>query len=78
MPQPHPQVAQPAPTPMPMARPEQAPQQGMGFFQRNAAMMHDPITGGFIDPSAAANAQGNSGNIIQKMMGLLNNKANNA
>jgi hypothetical protein len=75
MPQPRPQMAQ-APVPMPQPRPAQAPQE-MNFFQRNAAMMHDPVTGMFIDPSAASQAQ-NSGNIIQKMMGLLHNKANNA
>jgi hypothetical protein len=84
MPQPRPQMAQ-APMPMPQPRPAQAPQapqpsSPMGFFQRNAAMMQDPVTGGFIDPRAAAQAQagGNSSNIINKMLGLLNQKANNA
>jgi hypothetical protein len=48
----------------------------MGFFQRNAAMMTDPVTGGFIDPQAAG--QAGNGGIIQKMLGLLHNKANNA
>jgi hypothetical protein len=74
MPQPRPQMAQH--TPMPMARPASAPQE-MGFFQRNAAMMTDPVTGMFIDPGAASQAQ-NGGNIINKMLGLLHNKANNA
>jgi hypothetical protein len=48
----------------------------MGFFQRNAAMMQDPVTGMFINPGAASQAQASSGNIINKMLGLLNNKAN--
>lgn len=69
MPQPRPQMAQ-APMPMPQPRPPQAPQapQEMGFFQRNTAMMRDPVTGMFIDPSAAARAQAQGGG--------LNNKAN--
>jgi hypothetical protein len=82
MPQPRPQMAQ-APMPMPQPRPAQAPQaqpsSPMGFFQRNAAMMQDPVTGGFIDPQAAAQAQaGGNSNIINKMLELLHNKANNA
>jgi hypothetical protein len=78
-PQPRPQMAQaPMPTPQPQPQPAQAPSP-MGFFQRNAAMMHDPVTGGFIDPAGAAQAQaGGSNNIINKMLGLLNQKANNA
>jgi hypothetical protein len=48
-----------APVPMPMARPAQAPQPQpqMGFFQHNAAMMRDPVTGQLIDPQGAARAQ---------------------
>lgn len=47
--------------PMPTARPAQAPQAPqaltpMSFFQRNAAMMRDPVTGMFIDPANAARA----------------------
>jgi hypothetical protein len=71
MPRPRPQ---PQHIPMPQPRP-QAPQE-MGFFQRNAAMMQDPVTGMFINPGAASQAQASSGNIINKMLGLLNNKAN--
>jgi hypothetical protein len=71
MPRPRPQMAHPAPQP----QPQQAPQE-MGFFQRNAAMMQDPVTGMFINPGAASQAQASSGNIINKMLGLLNNKAN--
>lgn len=79
---PGPVMASGAPTPMPRPRPQQpqpaqAPQE-MGFFQRNAAMMQDPVTGMFIDPGAAAQAQASGGNIINKMLGLLHNKANNA
>jgi hypothetical protein len=73
MPQPRPQMAQ---APMPQPRPQQAPQE-MGFFQRNAAMMQDPVMGGgFIDPGAAAQAQSASPANINKMLGLLFNKAN--
>jgi hypothetical protein len=61
--------------PMPQARPAEAPSP-MGFFARNAAMMIDPVTGGFIDPRAAA--QADNGGIIKKMLGHLYNKANNA
>lgn len=64
----------PAVTPTPMAQPASAPQ-GMGFFQRNAAMMTDPVTGMFIDPTAAAQAQASGGDVIKKMLGLLHNKA---
>jgi hypothetical protein len=70
-----PQMAQS--TPMPQPRPQQAPQpQEMGFFQRNAAMMQDPVMGGFIDPGAAAQAQASSPANINKMLGMLFNKAN--
>lgn len=76
---PRPQMAQPqpqaAPMPMPQPRPQQAPQE-MGFFQRNAAMMQDPLTGMFIDPGAAAQAQASSGAIIPKMLAMLQQKAN--
>jgi hypothetical protein len=80
--------------PMPMARPmmPQAamvrPQVGapvvdpMSFFQRNAAMMHDPVTGSFIDPQNASIAQAqldqNGSQLIKRMFGYLNNKADNA
>lgn len=50
--------------PMPMSRPQDAPQpappvQGnpfADFFKRNTAMMQDPNGGGYIDPQAAAQA----------------------
>lgn len=50
-----------ASVPMPMARPAEAPQADAGnpmmsLFQRSAAMQQDPLTGGYIDPSAAAKA----------------------
>lgn len=71
-------MAQAPQVPMPMARPAQAPQAQpeMGFFARNAAMMQDPVMGGFIDPQAAAKAE--NGGIIKKMLGHLYNKADNA
>lgn len=64
-PAPQPQQAA-APVPMPAPRPAEAPQQ-MGFFQRNAAMMRDPSTGDFIDPSAAA--QAGNGGILNGLFG---------
>jgi hypothetical protein len=79
-PSPAPQVAtppQPASSPMPQARPAGAPQAppDMSFFQRNTAMMRDPVTGAFIDPTAAAQAQQVTGpNLIDKMMTYLHNK----
>jgi hypothetical protein len=60
-----------------------APQQGasmsnpgsIGFFQHNAAMMRDPATGSFIDPSAAATqSQIRGPDLINKMMGYLSGK----
>lgn len=75
MPQPRPQMAQPVPMPQP--RPAQA-QPDTNFFMRNALMMQDPATGGYIDPTGASRAQSSGGDLIQKMMGLLHNKANNA
>lgn len=74
MPQPRPQMAQQG-VPMPQPRPAEAPQE-MGFFQRNAAMMQDPVMGGFIDPGAAAQAQASSPANINQMLGLLFKKAN--
>lgn len=50
----------------------------MGFFARNTAMMQDPMTGAFIDPTAASQAQGSDDvrgqNVIQKMLAYLHNK----
>jgi len=61
--------------PMPRARPEQSPvsEPEMGFFARNAAMMRDPLTGDFIDPTAAAKAV-RGPDLISKMMTYLHNK----
>jgi len=79
---PAPQVAtppQPASTPMPQARPADAPApiptpDPMSFFQRNTAMMRDPVTGQFIDPRAASDAQVRGPDLINKMMSYLHNK----
>lgn len=50
-------------------------QQPMGFFQRNAAMMRDPVTGQLIDPQGAARAQQqDQGGLIQRMLGYLGSK----
>lgn len=73
------QAPQAPSVPVPSPRPAQAPppQPEMSFFQRNAAMMRDPVTGSFIDPSGAA-AAGDQGSIIKKMLGYLHNKADTA
>lgn len=50
-----------APVPMPAPRPAEAPQASSpfaDFFARNTAMMQDPNSGAFIDPSAAAQRGG--------------------
>lgn len=59
-----------APVPMPMARPAEAPQASSpiaDFFARNTAMMKDPNSGQFIDPSAAAKHGGSP--ILNGMFG---------
>jgi hypothetical protein len=66
MPHPRPQMAHataavPMPQPRPAAADAPAPTAPMTWFQRNAAMMRDPITGQFIDPAAAARAQAQQG-----------------
>jgi hypothetical protein len=70
----------PAPAPpMPAPRPPEAPAPtpDMGFFQRNSAMMRDPSSGQFIDPTNAANASQASGpDVIQKLMSYFHNKDN--
>lgn len=56
--------------PMPMARPAEAPQASSpiaDFFARNTAMMKDPNSGQFIDPSAAAKHGGSP--ILNGMFG---------
>lgn len=54
------QPQMPSGIPMPMPRPAEAPQADanpmMSFFQRNTALMKDPISGEYIDPAAAAKA----------------------
>ncbi|MFI4971143.1 MAG: hypothetical protein ACHP7H_00570 [Hyphomicrobiales bacterium] len=78
-PNPAQQVATPPQTasvPMPQARPAQAPPAppDMSFWQRNAAMMRDPATGAFIDPTSAAQAQVRGPDLINKMLAYLHNK----
>jgi hypothetical protein len=81
LPAPRPQAAPSAPAaqpvPMPQPRPAEAPQQapGMSFWQRNAAMMRDPITGSFLDPAAAQRADATGPELIQKFMNYFNDKA---
>jgi hypothetical protein len=70
MPQSRPQMAAAAPVPMSAPRPAEAPQASSpfaDFFARNTAMMKDPTTGQFVDPSAAA-SHGGSG-ILNGMFG---------
>lgn len=47
-----------APVPMPAPRPSipQDSPAAMGFFQRNAALQRDPLTGDYLDPAAASKA----------------------
>lgn len=53
-----PQQAAPQGVPMPAPRPQEAPQPPpeMSFFQRNAMMQRDPLTGEYLDPAQAAQA----------------------
>lgn len=78
MPQPRPQMAAPtpapAPVPVPQPRPAEAPQP-MGFFARNTAMMRDPLTGAFLDPASAKQADATGPDVIQKFMNYFHNKA---
>lgn len=48
----------PPSVPMPAPRPQEAPQAPpeMSFFQRNALMQRDPMTGEYLDPAQAAQA----------------------
>lgn len=61
--------------PTPSPRPAEAPQSepDMSFWQRNAAMMRDPSSGDFIDPTTAAKAV-RGPDLINKMMSYLHNK----
>lgn len=64
--------------PLPAPRPQSAPSgQPMGFFAGNTAMMRDPISGDFIDPVAAQNAQANISGpaLVQKFMNLLHKES---
>ncbi len=69
----------PAAVPMPQPRPEEAPTPqpgGMGFFARNTAMMRDPVTGDFLDPTAGRQAEASGPDLIQKYMTYLHGKNN--
>jgi len=61
------QAPAPAPSagvPMPQPRPADAPQAPspmMSLFQRSAALQQDPLTGDYIDPTAAAKANAQPG-----------------
>jgi hypothetical protein len=46
----------------------------MGFFQRNAAMMRDPSSGQFIDPTNAERAQASGPGLIQKYIDMFHKK----
>ncbi len=48
------------------------PQQG--FFARNTAMMKDPVTGGYVDPTAGQSAEATGPDLIQKFMTYLHDK----
>jgi hypothetical protein len=48
----------------------------MGFFARNAAMMQDPMNGGFIDPANAARAQASGPDVINKLLDMFHRKDN--
>lgn len=63
------------PTPTPQPRPTEAPQAepDLSFWQRNAALMRDPGTGAFIDPTGAAKAV-RGPDLINKMMAYLHDK----
>jgi hypothetical protein len=46
----------------------------MGFFARNSAMMRDPSTGQFLDPTAGAQAQASGPDLIQKYIDMFHKK----
>jgi hypothetical protein len=46
----------------------------MGFFARNSAMMTDPLTGSFLDPTAASTAQASGPDVINKLMSYFHQK----
>jgi hypothetical protein len=65
--------------PLPMARPDAAPQAvpDMGWFARNAAMMRDPSSGAFIDPTNAERAQSQMASgpdVINKLLSYFHTK----
>jgi hypothetical protein len=78
-PMPAPQVVPPAPAPAPAVptpqpRPDVPAPDPMGFFQRNAAMMRDPSSGAFIDPTSAERAQASGPDVINKLLQMFHQK----
>lgn len=71
-----------APTvPLPTPRPADAPQAPppMSWFQQNAAMMRDPSTGQFIDPTGASQAQSQQASgpdVINKLLSYFHKEGN--
>jgi hypothetical protein len=66
-----------APSPLDTAQwpagPVGAPQD-QGFFANNAAMMRDPLSGSFLDPTAASGAQASGPDVINKLMSYFHKK----
>lgn len=58
----------------PIAEGPQKPENTMGFFARNAAMMQDPSSGAFLDPVNAARAQASGPDVIQKLLDMFHRK----
>jgi hypothetical protein len=48
----------------------------MSFLQRNSAMMRDPSTGQFIDPTAGSQAQASGPDVINKLLDMFHKKDN--
>lgn len=69
-------VPPPPAAPMPAPSPPQAPQAPpeMNFFQRNSAMMQDPSSGAFIDPTNAKRAQASGPDVINKLLQMFHSK----
>jgi hypothetical protein len=67
-------------TPTPQPRPPEAsiapaPQPDLGWFKRNAYLQTDPVSGSYLDPSLATQANATTGpDLIKKFMGYLQNK----
>jgi hypothetical protein len=69
--------AAPAPAPAvptPQPRPDVPAPDPMGFFQRNAALMRDPSSGAFIDPTSAERAQASGPDVINKLLQMFHQK----